>query len=358
MAAGPAVPDDLISIETAVPAPEAPPPKESEPSWRIHGLVFGDYYWFAAHHDPRWQDQSGFWLRRAYLGYDQDLGKAFSMRLRLEMNSSGDLQDEDLVPFVKDAYLTWAFAGRQQLRFGIQPSLTFDAEEQFWGLRHIEKVPADLYRIDSSRDFGLSLGGPVLVDGLRYGVQLGNDSGNGSETDEYKIVRLLATYDRNPGLHAEAVFSHADRPDGTDRTTAKGLLGFRGKAFRLGGQYLWQQRRSGRADVPDQAIRIWSFFGALDLIPGKAVVFARWDDGAAREEDGGDDLGVPGADGIDYLPISAEAPFRTWIVGFEWYLHPSVRVGPNLEWVTYRTAAGTPPIDDDVVPRITLYWSW
>jgi Phosphate-selective porin O and P len=327
-------------------------------SWRIHGLVFGDYYWFAAHHDPRWQHQQGFWLRRAYLGYDQELGESFSMRLRLEVNSSGDLEDEDLVPYVKDAYLTWAFARKHELRAGIQPSLTFDAEEQFWGLRHVEKTPADLYRIDSSRDLGVSLSGAVLLDGLHYAAQFGNESGTGSETDEYKILRLFGSYERDAGVHAEGLFAYARRPGDQDRKTAKGLLGYRRGAFRFAGQYLWQQRLSGQAGVADQEIRIWSAFGAFDLVAGKATLFARWDDAAARQGDGAYALGLPGASEIEYLPISADAPFRTWILGFEWRLHPSVRASPNVEWVAYRTSPGGLAVEDDVVPRITFFWTW
>jgi hypothetical protein len=339
-------------------AAAAPTSADDARTWRLHGLVFGDYYWFAAHHDPRWRDQQGFWLRRAYLGYDQDLGERLSLRLRLEMNSSGTLEDEDLTPYVKDAYLTFTYAGRQQLRLGIQPSLTFDAEEQFWGLRYVEKTPADLYRIDSSRDLGLTLRGPVPLEGLSYAAQVGNESGSGSETDEYKVVRLLAAYERARGVRAEAVFNYAARPEDQDRLTAKVFLGWRGASFRVGGQYLWQERRSGSSEVPRTAIRILSAFGALELVPKKATVFARWDDVAARQGTGGYVLGLPGASGIDYLPISPAAPFRAWILGFEWHLHPAVRVGPNVEWVTYRAPVTGPPIEDDVVPRITFFWSW
>jgi hypothetical protein len=39
-------------------------PRSPYPSWKISGLVFGDYYYFTDHHDPKFQDQNGFWLRR------------------------------------------------------------------------------------------------------------------------------------------------------------------------------------------------------------------------------------------------------------------------------------------------------
>ena len=45
-------------------------PKSPYPSGKVNGLVFGDYYWFSDHHDPKIDGQQGFWLRRAYLGYD------------------------------------------------------------------------------------------------------------------------------------------------------------------------------------------------------------------------------------------------------------------------------------------------
>ena len=84
-------------------------------------------------------------------------------RLRLEMNSNGELEGENLTPYLKDAYLQWTYIGQQSVTLGIQPSATINWIEGFWGLRHIEKTPADLYRIDSSRDFGLSFDGPVRV---------------------------------------------------------------------------------------------------------------------------------------------------------------------------------------------------
>ena len=69
---------------------------------------------------------------------------------------------------------------------------------------------------------------------------------------------------------------------------------------------------------------------------------------------GSTEVGLPGADGIDYLVLSADSPFRTYLLGFEWYLHSSVRISPNVEWVDY----DDPAIGKDVVPRVTFYWTW
>ena len=44
----------------------------------------------------------------------------------------------------------------------------------------------------------------------------------------------------------------------------------------------------------------------------------------------------------------------------EWYLHPKFRLSPNVEVVNYGhgpLVAGA-DIKNDVVPRLTFYWSW
>jgi len=54
----------------AVVVPDAPAPAPAPQPWRISGLVFGDYYWFAKNHSSQWEDQHGLWMRRAYFTFD------------------------------------------------------------------------------------------------------------------------------------------------------------------------------------------------------------------------------------------------------------------------------------------------
>src|SRR5262249_34408512 len=234
------------------------------PSSKISGLMFGDYYYFAEYHQDQVsssnptevEGQHGLWLRRIYFTYDYTYSEKLTMRLRLEANSKGPFLGGNRVPYVKDAFLKWTYTGKQQLTFGIHPTLTFDWLEGIWGLRHIEKTPADLYKLDSSRDFGFTLSGPAPVDGLRYAVQFGNESGNGSEFQEGKIGRFEVRYEKNPGVFAEGYYSFARRAEGEHRHTAQGFGGFQSDAGRAAVQYLWQKRESGQSDVPDQNISI------------------------------------------------------------------------------------------------------
>ena len=98
------------------------------------------------------------------------------------------------------------------------------------------------------------------------------------------------------------------------------------------------------AEVRDEADNIASAFAVIDPIRQKLSLFAR--------ADWLDDP-LPGADGIDYLPIDPTSKFTYYLAGIEWYLHPQLRFSPNIEVVNYRR-----DIDTDVVPRITFYWTW
>jgi hypothetical protein len=337
------------------------------PAGKFGGLMFGDYYWYYKWHqdqisstdDTSVEGQHGLWFRRIYLTYDFTYNEKLTTRFRLEANSNGQFAGGDLTPYVKDAYLRWTYRGKQQLTLGIQPSLTFDWLEGFWGLRHIEKAPADLYRIDSSRDFGFTVSGPVAISGLSYAAQFGNDSGNSSEREEGKILRFEGRYERSRGVALEGLYSYGTRPAGQDRQMAQGFAGFRNDTVRVGAQYLWQERKSGAADQRDQTIAIWSGFVVWDVAPKKADLFFRAD--GVRGELGGVETGLPGADDIDYWLLSPKSKFTTWIVGGEWYLHPAIRISPNLELAKYANdpdPLNFPGRREDSILRLTFFWTF
>jgi hypothetical protein len=359
---------NLYNFKHGLPGENFPVTKDNPvsefPSHRFSGLMFGDYYSYYQWHQDQISDtnptsvegQHGLWFRRLYFTYDYNYSEKFTTRFRLEANSNGTFAGGNLVPYVKDAYIKWTSTGKQQLTLGIQPSLTFDWFELFWGLRHIEKTPADLYRIDSSRDFGVTVNGPSPIGGLVYAAQLGAESGNGSEIDQGKIVRLESRLER-PHLVLEGFYSFASRRADEDRQTAQAVAGFRSDVGRVGGQYLRQKRRSGPG--PDQTIAIWSVFGVWDVRPKKADLFVRADNASGHL--GGVETGVPGADGIDYWLLSPEAPFTTWIFGGEWYLHPNVRLSPNVETARYShdpNPVNFPGRRQDSILRVTFFWTF
>jgi hypothetical protein len=363
---------NLYNFKHGLPGEYFPKPKEKPkpdyPKGKFSGLMFGDFYWYDKWHQDevsatnptQVQGQHGFWMRRIYFTYDYSFSERFTTRFRLEMNSNGQFTGGNLVPYVKDAYLKWNFAGKQVLTVGVQPSLTFDWFEGWYGLRHIEKTPEDLYKLDSSRDFGGTVSGPIgAVKHLSYAAQFGNDSGNGSEIDHYSIVRLEARYDANPGLAVESTYFKSKRASGQDRELWHGVVGYRNKTFRAALFYSWEKRDSGKADVPDQTIDVWSGFADWEFSPRKADVFFRLD--KVKGKLGGAETGLPGAEGIDYWLMSSKQPFKNYIFGLEYFLQPSIRISPNVELVKYDNdpdPVNFPGRDEDRLYRITFFWTF
>lgn len=334
-------------------APASPPDPPPEPRYKFSGLVFGDFYQFSQNHDPAWEGQAGFWLRRIYATFDYAFAPRLSTRLRLEMNSNGQLGDERITPYVKDAYLRWTYFGRQQLTLGIEPSLSIEFVESVWGLRHVEKTPLDLYKWDSSRDTGLTLSGPLNDAGtLSYGVQSGTEQSDYAELKRLRDVRVAARYDAKPGLAVEGMLAWLGRDLVTSRLTAHVFAGYRAASARAGFLYSRQARHAAEGPAgPDLALDVYSGFAVADLKPKKVSVFARVD----RHGDP-----CPDCSNIDYLPISTDAPFTLVVTGVEYYIHPSVRFSPNVEWVHYSAPADSAIAQpkDDLVWRATFYWAW
>jgi hypothetical protein len=131
---------------------------KSEPI-RISGYMVGEYYCVTNHHDQDIQGKHGFWFRRIYLTLDKKISDKFKTRLRFETASASDFVSKSLlIPFVKDAYLSYSFSG-QELKAGIMSPPSFAQLEKIWGYRILEKTPLDLQRWTTSRDFGISLRG-------------------------------------------------------------------------------------------------------------------------------------------------------------------------------------------------------
>jgi len=211
------------TLAAATPAAPLPEPKPAPKSWyesvKVSGYLFGDAYAVLENHDPDVQDQYGFWVRRAYLTVDSKLDEEWSARLRFEVNSPGDFEtNSKLEPFVKDAYLAWKRDGRE-LYLGLSPSPTFDYIEGFWGLRHIEKTPLDLYRMASSRDLGIAYKGRAREGAVFYHAMLGNGAGDGAETNKGKKIMGSLGLAPTDSFVTQFYADYEDRPGETDRST-------------------------------------------------------------------------------------------------------------------------------------------
>lgn len=331
------------SAPPVAPATAKPAAKPWYEGFEIGGLLFGDAYAVASHHDPGIDGRNGFWLRRGYLTVDFAVAASWAARFRLEVNSPGDFESSArMTPFVKDAYVAWK--GRShELVFGISPSPTFERVEGIWGYRSVEKTPLDLYRLGSSRDFGVAWKGRAADGKVSWHAMLGNGAGEGGETNEGKKAMLSVAFQPAEGFVVELYADSEDRPGSTDRTTFHAFVGFEGPRSRYGVEYASQEREA--PDGPDRTVSVASVFGAWDL-GKKTGLLARVD----RSFDG-----IPDAGDIPYLSLAEDTEFDLFLAGLDYRIHPMVSVIPNVEYVAYRETGERPAPGDDLIARLTLF---
>lgn len=341
----------LMTLATALVLATAPALADDLPDWvkntKIHGLVFGDIYYLAQSHDTEIEGQSGFWIRRVYLGFDTKISDHLTSRLRFEAGHPGDFVTKKKLEnvYFKDAWLKYK-NGMHTVVIGVQPSLMFDMQEGVWGLRHIEKTPQDLYKFGGSRELGIAYMGAYGEDGMfKFEVQAGNGQ-DANETNDGKKFAIDFGFMPKNGLIIQLYADNDDKPGANDITTYQLYAAFKKDKFRVGLLGAHQDR-----DVEgDETVKISmvSGFGVVEA-GDKGRIFLRYDKFLDS---------LPGADGIDYIPYSSDGEISTAILGYEFQASKNFTISPNVEYVSYSSVDGAEKPDNEMMVRITGYWKF
>ncbi len=314
---------------------------------KLGGEVFGDMYWMAADHDSAIEDINGLWIRRANLSYDYKWDDSFSGRVRVEAMTPGDFESDDvMLVFIKDAWVKYTVSTHNFL-LGLSQTPTLALVEEIWGMRYIEKTPAELQRLAASRDMGIAAQGTFDSE-KRFGyfVMAGNGNGQIGEHDAKKKGYVALRF--RPGNFAvEAYADYEDRVDSGDRTTYHGLVGYKRDDLRAGVQYVRQLRKETGEDVELSILSGW----VSTEFTEKWWAFARVD----RNFDPN-----PGGDDIAYIPF-AETASNTFVVGgLDFWPTENVGFSPNVEVVVYDDPddSSLAKPDTDVIPRLTFHFTF
>ena len=314
---------------------------------KLSGEAFGDWYWVVADHDSAIEDVNGLWLRRANLSYDYKWDDSFSGRVRVEAMTPGDFESDDIMfTFIKDAWVKYT-TGTHNLLLGLSQVPALSLIEEMWGMRYLEKAPAELQRLVASRDMGLALQGTFDSEKVfGYHAMIANGNGQAGETNAEK--KGYAALRFRPGNFAvEAYADYEDRVDSGDRFTYHGFAGYKVDNLRAGVQYVRQMRKETGEDVE---IRILSGFATAELVE-KWWAFARVD----RNFDPN-----PGGDDIAYIPFAETAANTFVLAGFDFWPTENVGFSPNVEAVFYDDPDDTSleKPDTDVIPRLTFHFTF
>jgi hypothetical protein len=341
----------IATLAAAQTTPQPPPPPESEnaPDFKISGLVFGDYYYIVSSHRDELEEENGFRIRRLYFTYDHPLSETYSLRVRLEANSEGDFESTGaLTAYLKDAWLKRDF-GAHELTMGLASTPNIEFIDRFQGYRSVEKSPLDLYRWDSSRDLGLLMSGGFGEDQrTRYSFQFGNGSGTGSETNASKSVRGQLIHESASGLVLEGYADWQNQPEDKDISTFEAVVGCKESQWRASLQYGHQERLAADSTGSDLSLDFLSAFAAIEVSPRVAVL--------GRVDGNLDPL--PNGGSTDYFPFSEDAESIFALAGLDFTLGENVHLIPNVEFATYGEAADGSTPGTDVMPRVTLFFTW
>jgi hypothetical protein len=325
-----------------------PASAQEVPDWvnrvKLSGVAFGDYYWFASHHNPNLEGQHGFWMRRIYLTLDVNLEEDWDFRLRLEGNSPGGplLESAKITPFVKDAWVRWK-PSDQSFYLGITGTPTWGVVEKEWGYRDVEKTPLDLMRLGASRDFGVAAKGPIGSSGkFFYHTMVGNGSSTRNETNPGKGFHLALGVEPGSGFLFEVYGAYNDQESNTDLFTGQAFGTWRNDNVRIGVQYAHlEQERQDEDNVKIDLISVYTVWDVSDRV----ALLARFDKLFDPN---------PNAPRIDYLRLSDEGKINFLLAGVDLKIIERFHVIPNLETIFYDALDGGEAPKTDVIPRITF----
>lgn len=187
---------------------------------KFSGLMYLDYFYNVENTKTSAEDLNGFQLRRIYTTVDYAVSNKLSTRFRLETDqSSGSLTSGGKFGvMVKDAYVKYKgiFKG-SDIYAGISPTPAFSVSEKAWGYRSLEKTTMDLFKVVSSRDFGIDLKGKLNESGdLSYWVKIGNNSGNSPEVDKYKRFYGMLHFEPNDNFQISVYGDYSAKPQKVD----------------------------------------------------------------------------------------------------------------------------------------------
>lgn len=303
---------------------------------KISGYMFGDYFYEMSHPDTATDalNRNGFQFRRIYLTYDRDLSPKFSVRFRLEMNSPALGRNDQLVPYIKHAYLNWRnlIAG-SNLLFGLCQTPTFAETENVWGYRAIEKTIMDLRQVAGSADMGVALQGKLGDSGvLNYYLMLANGAGVRAETDQNKRVYLSVPLKFQNAYFIIPYVDYEGGDDGRDKNTLALFAGLQKPGFHGGVEAFRKNSNKALANNNDRTESGVSIFGAVKAAK-QVKLFGRFDiyDPNTDLDDDGNTL---------------------IIAGLDFAADNNVNVMPNLRIENYQQA----DVEANTIAALTFYY--
>ncbi len=262
----------------------------------------------------RANQESGFALDRAYLGYQFSLTEKLSGKVVFDMGStkvSGS--DLERVAYIKNAMLSWK-TGNFTLDFGLIGLVQFSVQEKFWGYRYIMKPFQDEYKFGSSADMGI-LGKYKFTKWLSADITISNGEGykklNSDNKNRYAVgTTILPVKNLTLRAYYDLASKNIEGDATKDQQNLAFFAGYKHELFSIGAEYNKMYNTKFKEDHDQFGYSVYSTIKLEDQFN----LFGRYDNLASKDDWSSAD-GQRILIGIQYAPIKQLkiAPnFSTW----------------------------------------------
>lgn len=267
--------------------------ESSQPKGKAIITIFSDLHsGFGSVNDDR-----GFNLDRAYLGYQYDISPNLQIKAIADFGQSKQVNDYQRIGYIKNALISWKH-NKWTVNAGLISTTQFKLQEDFWGKRYVMKSFQDEYKFGSSADLGINAA-------YRFNKHISADiivvNGEGYKKVQVKDgLQYGAGITLSPvkGLTIRAYGSYNEATEKEDKGKANiaTFAGYKNDAFSLAAEYNYQTNTDFVDKHNQSGVSVYT-----QVRLGKSVeAFGRWDYLGSKDKWNEADDGMQGMAGVEF----------------------------------------------------------
>ncbi|MGN6156002.1 MAG: porin [Sphingomicrobium sp.] len=279
------------ATEAKVAAVPAAAPKSDSSSWTKDTKITGKAYFNISSIDNERdgvnQASNGTQteLKRFYLGVDHRFNDVLSANLTTDFRYGSNGTSNDVLVYVKKAYLQAKFAPEFFVRVGSADLPWVPFAEGIYGYRFVENTLIDRTKFGTSADWGVHVGGSLLDGKISYAASAINGAGYKTLSRSSNTIDLEGRISANPiknvtlavGGYSGKLGKSADGGADTRRATRfNALAAYTDSRVRLGVEYFHAKNWLNVTGPVGDSADGWSAFGSFAFTK-QFSVFGRYD---------------------------------------------------------------------------------
>lgn len=254
------------------------------------------------------QDQ-GFELQRAYLGYKYEFAKGFTGNLTFDVGAPGNDSNLENTAYVKNAMINYK-EGNFSLDFGLISTKAFKEQEDFWGARYLYKSFQDQNKYNTSADMGVSAS-YQLIEALSVDATITNGEGykNLQKDNKYRYGAGI-TYKKEGLLLRVYTDIYSKNDENLDNQSTLALFAaYKAKEFSIGAEYNMLRNEKF---VKEHNLSGYSIYSTYKT-SAKTQIFARYDKSLSKDD------------------WNEAKDASTVIAGIEYSPNKNIKIAPNYQ---------------------------